>query len=81
MELARQASFYQAKEMAMTAEQEAEQKQKLVDELKGEMSEKMESMIGRQKFNTAKTMTEMEFFQDNNKQLKQQAALIKHGRE
>lgn len=65
----------------MTAEQEAEQKQKLIDELKGKMSENIESLIVFQQFSTQKTITENEFFQDNNKQLKQQAALIKRGRE
>ena len=50
MELARQASFYQAKEMVMTAEQEAEEKEKLINEEKGGMSEKIESMIVMQKF-------------------------------
>jgi len=50
MELARQASFYQAKEMVMTAEQEAEEKEKLINEEKDGMSEKIESMIVMQKF-------------------------------
>ena len=65
----------------MTAEQEAAQKQKLIDELKPLMDQKVESMIVMQKFTTQKTIKEHEFFVDNNQQLKQQAALIERGRE
>ena len=81
MELARKNSLFHAKEMVLTAEQEAAQKQKLIDELKPLMDQKVESMIVMQKFTTQKTIKEHEFFVDNNQQLKQQAALIERGRE
>ena len=45
MELARKNSLFHAKEMVLTAEQEAAQKQKLIDELKPLMDQKVESMI------------------------------------
>ena len=44
------------------AEQEAEEKEKLINEQKDGMSEKIESMIVMQKFQTIKNCVENEFF-------------------
>ena len=71
MSLFRKASDHQAQGMVMTYEQEAEQKEKLIDELEGKMAQDIESLIVSQESSTQKTITEFEFFQDNSKLLKQ----------
>ena len=55
----------------MTAEEEERQKQELIEQERGDMTQKIEQMLLLQKFSVTQTAIEQEYITDNNARLKQ----------
>ena len=68
--MARQSSFFHAKQMAMSIKDEEAQKNSLIEERKTDMTEQVEQMIIGESFGMVKPAAELEFFKDNAQVLK-----------
>ena len=66
--------------MVQSIAEEEEQKKKLVEEQKVEITEKLDQVFEMNKFSVQKALVEHEFFKDNNTLIKRQATKIERAR-